>query len=110
MTHTLFRPASRFLVTLLIGTLPACGRTGDARVPADMSQAGSTDIHDGRVPAAEMQLSAFLRSSLETSPATETNALMSCVPDGQTDRYLTLARYRVIDSRLRGDTVDVRHK
>jgi hypothetical protein len=31
---------------------------------------------------------------------------MACVPDGQTDRYATLARYQVLNSALRGDSVD----
>ena len=31
---------------------------------------------------------------------------MACRPDGQTDSYLTLARYKVLDAQLHGDTVD----
>lgn len=95
---------------LLIGALLACGGRRDSSASAvDTSPrkaASLVTVQGSRVPEAEARLAAFLDESLETSPPTETNLLMACVPDGQTDRYETLARYRVLNSALRGDSAD----
>jgi hypothetical protein len=76
-----------------MATAAACAKSKD--VPsseAARASAPASSAQGSRVPEAEERLRAFLEGSLETSPPTETNALMACVPDGQTDRYLTLAR------------------
>lgn len=100
----LFRSATAVL-TCVPG---ACGHRRDARATPTKGAlvAPMGNARGVRVSEAEVRLAAFLKGSLEISPPTETNALMSCVPDGQTDRYLTLARYRVLGSALRGDSVD----
>ena len=104
------RSAYWAILLMAPGGLSACGgQRGSAAAPADtkpgkVASAGLTQ--GGRVPEAEARLAAFLEGSLESSPPTETNLLMACVPNGQTDRYTTLARYRVLNSALRGDSVD----
>jgi hypothetical protein len=95
---------------LVIYALIGCTGQRDSqtgRIDTSGAKSVATVLKQGsRVPGAEARLSAFLRGSLETSPPTETNLLMACVPDGQTDRYVTLARYRVLSSASRGDSVD----
>ena len=105
----LYRPQSyvSWILAAAVAALTACGGSRDARATQAGSASSAQSVaQGGRVPDAEERLGAFLEGSLETSPPTETNALMACVPDGQTDRYLTLARYRVLTSALRGDSVD----
>lgn len=103
-------PVSRRVTLLLLCAVAGCsGRRDSEKERVDTSGAKSAAVipeHGSHVPEAEARLAAFLKGSLETSPATETNLLMACVPDGQTDRYVTLARYRVLNSASRGDSVD----
>jgi hypothetical protein len=66
----------------------------------------TTAIQGGSVPDAEARLAAFLESALEFNARQDFESLMACVPDGQTDRYAALARYRVLGSSQRGDTVN----
>lgn len=103
-------PSANHVALLLICGLIACSSQRDskaARIDTTGAKRGAVVLeHGGRVPEAEARLAAFLEGSLETSPPTETNLLMACVPDGQTDRYATLARYQVLNSALRGDSVD----
>jgi hypothetical protein len=73
------------------------GRSESLPPPADQR---------ARVPQAEAQLAAFLERALETSPKQDFESLMACIPDGQTDRYVALAHYRVLGSTQRQDTVD----
>lgn len=100
----------RLVLLLLIGGSLACsGQRDSAATVVDTSArkaVSSVAQRGGRVPEAEARLAAFLEGSLETSPPAETNLLMACVPDGQTDRYATLARYQVLNSTLRGDSAD----
>jgi hypothetical protein len=92
--------------------LAACGVRSDA-VPRRDSVAtpgtvASTSVavsaSTTRVPDAEQRLSLFLEGSRSGS-ALSPDSLWSCRPDGMTDRYLTLARSRVLNSSRRGDTV-----
>ena len=107
-TRSLSAHWSRLL--LLTGGFVACsGRPDSATTRADTPAAkvaSAAAMQGRRVPEVEMHLAAFLEGSLETSPPTETNLLMACVPDGQTDRYATLARYQVLNSSLRGDSAE----
>ena len=98
---------------ILCGLAAACGsNNGDAktaRAARDTARvlapsAPSERTSDSTNAAPGSALRAFLEASLETSPPTETNDLMSCVPDGQTDTYVTLAHYRVLQSTGVGDT------
>src|SRR4051794_29532084 len=107
MSYRHWRSVAPVVTGLLFGPLSGCGRRGDANENPSTSEARPIGTQGDRVPDAEARLSVFLEGSLEVSPPTETNVLMSCVPDGQTDRYLTLARYRVLNSALHGDTVSV---
>ena len=58
----------------------------------------------GGVPEAEIRLAAFLEGSLETNRR-DVDSLMNCIPDDESSRYVTLARYRILGSHLRDDTV-----
>ena len=106
-----WRHARTLFLSAFMGGLLACDSQPDAQKGATTSTeqqaALAAATQGGRVADAEAMLREFLEGSLETtSPPIETNALMACVPDGQTDRYLSLARYRVLESVLRGDSTD----
>ncbi len=94
---------------LLVSVAMACGAKRDSSATPDTATSkpqSPTASQGGRISEVETRLAAFLEGSLETSPPIETNALMACVPDGQTDRYVTLARYQILNSALRGDSAD----
>lgn len=97
---------SAFVAGLICAALVGSCRSRSERATAGFASKPSAHQSGQRVPQAEARLALFLKGSLETSPPTETNLLMSCVPDGQTDHYLTLAKFQVLGSVLRGDTVD----
>jgi hypothetical protein len=109
MLRVTARSASHVALLLICGLI-ACSSQRDSKTEGVDTSGAKKDAvllkQGGRVPQAEARLAAFLETSLETSPPTETDVLMACVPDGQTDRYATLARYQVLNSTLRGDSVD----
>lgn len=54
----------------------------------------------------QSRLRDFLAASLESGTPQETTALMACTADGQTDRYLTLASFRVLGATSYRDSAD----
>ena len=100
-------PARRLPLLLLV--VACTQRTSKTGVPGDTSRGSGNAptelLHE--VPQAEHRLGRYLAAALDTKDNGDPSAYMSCVPMGQTDRYLTLARYRVLNSVLRGDTADV---
>jgi hypothetical protein len=69
--------------------------------------APGSSSEQARVPESEARLGEFLEASLEFATERDADAVMSCVPDGTTDRTLALARYKVLESRRLKDTVYV---
>lgn len=88
-----------------LSVIAACS-PGDHRGAGDASTPAAKQ--DGRVPEAEQRLAAYLEVSLVSAPAThiELDTLMACVPENMSDPIFSLADYRVLSSRQRGDTAD----
>ncbi|MEJ7812824.1 MAG: hypothetical protein WKG32_20590 [Gemmatimonadaceae bacterium] len=87
------------MVALAVG---GCRRSREAAEPAHPNQPAK--VSEPRVQGAEARLAVFLGEALQTNKRYGFDSLMACIPDGQTDRYLALARYRVLGSTLAGDT------
>ena len=79
-------------------------RSNARSYPAARARDSAHPIESDDTAQIRSSLSAFLLASLASSPATETDSLMSCVPDGQTDRYVTLARFQLAQTILRDTT------
>jgi hypothetical protein len=102
-------------VTLAALLLTACGVRSDAVPRLDSTAVAVATVSTriagspspARVPDAERRLAMFLEGS-QSGSSSGPDSLWSCHPDGMTDRYLTLATSRVLDSSQQGDTVIAR--
>lgn len=104
--HVLHLALSLLLALAASSCFGGAERTESRDTGRSESLAPPVDQHP-RVPQAEARLAAFLERALETSPRQDFESLMACIPDGQTDRYVALAHYRVLRSTHQQDTVDV---
>jgi len=113
-------PIARIRFWVLTGsiTVAACSpriepsrvaKTASATLAPASQEVGPTD--GMRVPAAEQRLAAYLEASLEWGsglPKGAADSLMVCVPEGMVEPLYALAKYRVISSTARGDTVEAK--
>lgn len=93
----------------LLAILLACSRhdspmADSAKRPHDTTAAFASSIRKQSSP--DCRLAAFLAGARVSNARLNFESLMTCDPDGQTDRYVSLAAYRILGSHQRGDTVD----
>jgi hypothetical protein len=100
----------RYAAAFSLGLLAACTKhkpADAARSPVapDSSRlVGTTSDSALRIAAARLEL--YLSGALTTRPKLTFDSLQSGQPEGQTDRYVALATYRVLDTVWRDDTIE----
>jgi hypothetical protein len=120
MHHATIAPSNRneplmvrrraVLLLSLCSTLAACPRSrNQAGVGGTDTTVSSRQPSQGsRVPEAEQRLAAYLEASLEVGSILpkSVDSLVTCVPEGMVEPLFTLAKYRVLSSAARRDTID----
>lgn len=72
------------------GVLSSCGSANDART--------------GRVPEAEARLADFLKGAEESQVKYAYAPYVACQPQGMSDKYLAIGTFRILGSRVAGDS------